>query len=68
MSVAYEEWVRVERTRLNYALFIEKGDEKGWPIDGHREEFETLTKENKKRRLLFAKGRKESVGRARKVR
>lgn len=66
MSVAYEEWVRVERTRLvlaNGLAFI-KGEE----YDVVKERFDALTKENKKRRLLFAKGRKEPVGRARRVR
>lgn len=67
MSIAYEEWVRVERMRLEMA--VAHGSDP-WQGDHGRchDSFLELTNENKKRRLLFAKGRKEPVGRARKVR
>lgn len=63
-SLAYNQWVAGERVRLEYAHAIDfwAGYDKLYGTDlakPFREGMESLTADQKKRRLLFAKGRKE---------
>lgn len=57
-SEAYQKWVEVEYIRLDFALMLEHASTPNFE-HAVKTELDLLTKEQKKRRLLFAKGRKK---------
>lgn len=61
-SPAYNEWVHVENVRLDLTLYTEIFSRlQPSLVQFSQKELTRLTAENKKRRLLFARGRKEPL-------